>query len=57
MNYWLLILPFLSAFTGWFVIWLTFRLLINSDKVHQKFIREITRIISAELPDSNYLEQ
>jgi hypothetical protein len=57
MNYWLLILPLLSALACGFVTWLSIRMFLNSTGLHQHFILEIVNVINVELPAGIDIEQ
>jgi|GEM_PF-839999 len=57
MNYWLFLLPFLSAIAGWFIAWMGLHSLFNSPKLHLRFLVELSKLIPTLFANSGQLEE
>src|SRR6185503_13153356 len=57
MNVWLLILPLLSALAAWLIIRLSFRTILRSSKLFQKFMEEVRDLVRSEIPNTDDMER
>ena len=57
MSPWLLIIPILSAISGWMIAWLICKRILVSTTLHQKFLSELDHVVRHELPGISGIEQ